>query len=228
MSGLIKIAHRGFTQSFPENTLEAFAAAIDNKFDAIELDIQFSNDGHPIVFHDENLSRLTGAFAEVNDLTLPQLKELRIAKVYSIPTLAEALKVIARRLMVIVEIKNPKAVKEVVKEIERVIRDDSWKYDQFIISSFDWTVLEVVSKLNREIKLGVLTFDELQKAVAFAERIKAECIFPHFSVLEVNICEEIAQKNIKIYPWTVNKIEDIQRMKTLKINGIISDFPQNI
>lgn len=228
MSGLLKIAHRGFTKSFPENTLESFRAAIDGNFEAIELDIQFSKDGHAIVFHDENLSRLTGAFAEVNDLTLPQLKELRIDKIYSIPTLAEVLEFVGGNLIVIVEIKNPKAVQEVVKQLEKSIKGDSWSYNHFIISSFDWTVLTGVALLNSQIKLGVLTEDELEKALAFAEKIKANCIFPHFSLLNAEICEEISQKNIKIYPWTVNEIEDIQRMKTLKINGIISDFPQNI
>ena len=228
MSGLLKIAHRGFTKSFPENTLEAFGAAIAGNFEAIELDIQFSKDGHPIVFHDENLSRLTGDFAEINDLTLPQLKELRIDKVYSIPTLAEVLEFVGANVIVIVEIKNPKAVLEVVKHLEKSIKEDSWSYNHFIISSFDWTVLTEVALLNSQLKLGVLTFDELEKSLAFAEKTKADCIFPHFSLLNAEICEEISRKNIKIYPWTVNEIEDIQRMKTLKINGIISDFPQNI
>ncbi len=213
---------------FPRKTLEAFASALENNFDAIELDIQFSKDGHPIVFHGENLSRLAGNIAEVIDLTLPQLKELRIDQKYLIPTLAEALNIIDRKLIVIVEIKNRKAVEKVVKQIERSIIDDAWNYNQFIISSFDWTVLTEVSELNSQIKLGVLTFEELEKAVAFAERIKADCIFPHFSLLKVENCEEISQKNIKIYPWTVNHNEDIERIKTLKINGIISDFPQNI
>lgn len=228
MAKILKIAHRGFTKSFPENTLEAFAEAVKNNFDAIELDIQFSKDAEAVVFHDDNLNRLTDNFAEVNNLTLPQLKELRINQKYSIPTLAEALKVINRKLIVIVEIKNPKAVEEVVKQIENSTNSQGWKYDHFIISSFDWTVLEQVAKLNSAIKLGVLTFDELEKGLAFAERIKADCIFPHFSVLNAEFCDEIAQKNIQIYPWTVNEIDDIQRMKTLKINGIISDFPQNI
>lgn len=228
MSELLKIAHRGFTKSFLENTLEAFGAAIAGNFEAIELDIQFSKDGHPIVFHDENLSRLTADFAEINDLTLPQLKELRIDKVYSIPTLAEVLEFVGANVIVIVEIKNPKAVLEVVKQFEKSIKEDWWSYNHFIISSFDWTVLTGVALLNSQIKLGVLTEDELEKAVAFAENIKANCIFPHFSLLNAEICEEISRKNIKIYPWTVNEIEDIQRMKTLKINGIISDFPHNI
>lgn len=228
MNRIIRIAHRGFTKIFPENTLEAFADAVKNNFEAIELDIQFSKDGFPVVFHDVNLRRLTGKFAEVNDLTLPQLKELRIDKKYSIPTLSEVLEIIGGKLIVIVEIKNPRAVEEVVKQLEKTIKEDSWSYNQFIISSFNWKVLEEVSKLNREIKLGVLTEVQLEKALAFAERIKADCIFPHFSLLNAEICQEIAQKNIKIYPWTVNQIDDIKRMKTLKINGIISDFPQNI
>ena len=228
MSALLKIAHRGFTKFFPENTLQAFKSSVDHNFDAVELDIQFSKDRQAMVFHDENLGRLTGNFAELNDLTLPQLKELKIDRKFSIPTLAEVLEFVGGNLRVIVEIKNPKAVQEVVKQFEKSIKEDSWSYNHFIISSFDWTVLTGVALLNSQIKLGVLTEDELEKAVAFAENIKANCIFPHFSLLNAEICEEISRKNIKIYPWTVNEIEDIQRMKTLKINGIISDFPQNI
>jgi glycerophosphoryl diester phosphodiesterase len=228
MSALLKIAHRGFTKFFPENTLQAFKSSVDHNFDAVELDIQFSKDRQAMVFHDENLGRLTGNFAELNDLTLPQLKELKIDRKFSIPTFAEALEVLNANMLVVVEIKNPKAVAEVVNQIEKSVNERNWNYNQFIISAFDWTVLSQVALLNYQIMLGVLTYNELNNAMAFAEKIKANCIFPHFSLLNVEICKEIIQKRIKIYPWTVNKSDDIQRMKTLKINGIISDFPQNI
>ena len=90
-------AHRGASGYRPENTLEAFELAIRQGADGIELDVHTSADGELIVMHDENVDRVTDGTGLIKDMTLAQLKELKVSTpaepsgIYHIPTLAEVL-----------------------------------------------------------------------------------------------------------------------------------------
>ena len=78
MAGFRKIAHRGASGRYPENTRLAFAKAIEAGADMIELDCQLSRDGHVVVFHDERLNRVGRSRGTVRSKTLDQLKRLDI------------------------------------------------------------------------------------------------------------------------------------------------------
>ena len=103
------VAHRGLwsPDGPPENSLGAFAAACAAGY-GIELDVQLSGDGEAMVFHDDDLERMTGAKGRVSDHTAAQLAELRLkATDEKIPTLAETLQLVGRRALVQVELKTP-------------------------------------------------------------------------------------------------------------------------
>ena len=92
--------HRGmFGGDAPENSLAAFAKAVENGY-GIELDVQLSSDGEAIVFHDSSLLRMYGENKNLNTLSAAELKE------YGIPTLKEALEIIDGKVPVIVELKG--------------------------------------------------------------------------------------------------------------------------
>src|ERR1041384_251886 len=78
MGGFIKIAHRGSSGSYPENTRIAFEKAIEAQADMIEMDCQLSKDGHVVVFHDERLNRTAKTSGWVKSKSLQQLKKLDI------------------------------------------------------------------------------------------------------------------------------------------------------
>jgi glycerophosphoryl diester phosphodiesterase len=103
------VAHRGLwsPDGPPENSLGAFQAACAAGY-GIELDVQLSADGEAMVFHDEDLERMTGAPGRLADRTGVELAELRLAGTDErIPTLAETLALVGRRAMVHVELKTP-------------------------------------------------------------------------------------------------------------------------
>ena len=68
------VAHRGYTQYFPENTLLAIQGALDVGAKFIEIDIQLSADKHPMLFHDRDLMRLCQEKGTIHDYELAQLK----------------------------------------------------------------------------------------------------------------------------------------------------------
>jgi glycerophosphoryl diester phosphodiesterase len=106
-------AHRGAPTCRPENTLEAFSAAIEQGADGIELDVHLTKDGHIVVAHDERLERVSDGTGYINDHTLEELKSLNFgkllpdSKVYRIPTLSEVFSLIKpSELTVNIELKT--------------------------------------------------------------------------------------------------------------------------
>lgn len=103
------IAHRGLHDARarrPENSLAAFEAAIEARY-AIECDVHISADGVPVVFHDDDLERLTGFPGAVRDLSAADLGRLRLLGTDEpIPTLDQMLTVVEGRVPVVIEMKH--------------------------------------------------------------------------------------------------------------------------
>ncbi len=103
------IAHRGLwsPDGPPENSLGAFQAACAAGY-GIELDVQLSADGEAMVFHDDDLERMTGVPGRLSDRTTAELADLRLKGTDErIPTLPETLALVGRRAMVHIELKTP-------------------------------------------------------------------------------------------------------------------------
>ena len=103
-------AHRGLhNEERPENSLAAFRAAVEAGYD-IELDVQLSRDGVPMVFHDATLSRMCGVHARLSEYTAEELSRMPLGAhaEHTIPTLAEVLSLVDGRVKLLVEIKTEK------------------------------------------------------------------------------------------------------------------------
>ncbi|MEO8239712.1 MAG: glycerophosphodiester phosphodiesterase family protein [Flavobacterium sp.] len=228
MNKLLKIAHRGAKAYEPENTLKAFQKALDLHADGIELDVHLSADGHLIVMHDETIDKMTNGKGFVNTLSLSELKSFLIADQYEIPTLNEVFDLINKKCLINIELKNRDTSTKVAALINEYISEKNWKYEHFIVSSFDWKALQEVHSLDSKIPIGVLTETDLDMALAFAELIKARAIHPDYQLLNPENTKKIQEKGFWALPWTVNELEDIQKMKNYNVNGIITDFPDRI
>jgi glycerophosphoryl diester phosphodiesterase len=219
---MLKIGHRGAKGYVAENTLASFQKALDIGVNAIELDVHLSSDGKIMVIHDTTIDRTTSKTGFVKDFTSSQLKKI------GIPTLEEVFNLIDQKCIVKIEIKDKNATEKVVQLIEKYVSNFNWTYSQFQLSSFIWSALEETTKLNSEILIGILTEESIENAIAFAKKIKAHSINPSFKLLSVENVKSIQENGFKVYTWTVNSIEDITFVKSLHVDGIISDFPDKI
>ncbi|MCG9794095.1 glycerophosphodiester phosphodiesterase [Flavobacterium algicola] len=225
---MLKIGHRGARGHKPENTLLGFEKAISFHVDQIELDVHLSKDGEIVVIHDETIDRTTNGTGNVNELTLLQIQNFCIEGEQIIPTLTQVLDLIADKCDINIEIKSFESTEKVVRLIEEYVSNKNWKYSRFLVSSFDWKALEKVNDLNSAIPIGVLTEEDLDEAVVFAKNIKAKSINPDFHLLTKENVLEIQNQGFEVFTWTVNEMEDIERMKTFKVDGIISDYPDRL
>lgn len=225
---MLKIGHRGAKGYEPENTLIAFEKAINLGVDGIELDVHLSSDKELIVIHDETVDRTTNGKGEVNQLSLKELKALKIEITEKIPTLTEVLDLVNQRCFINIELKGIGTAQPVLQLISHYTSEKNWDYNSFIISSFDWKMLEETHSLDSKIKIGVLTEESIDKALAFAKKINAFSIHPDYELLSKENVILMQQNGFEVYPWTVNSENTIQKIKSYNVNGIISDFPDRI
>lgn len=151
------IAHRGYhdiRRRRPENTLAAFDAAVAARY-AIECDLHIAADGVPVVFHDEDLERLTGEPGSVRDRTAAELGDLRVAGTGEwIPTLDELLALTAGRVPLIMELKHVSGrdfglAVEVVERLERYAGPAA-------LMSFDPGLLAEVKAVDPNLPRGLI------------------------------------------------------------------------
>jgi len=228
MTKILNIGHRGAKGHVAENTLASFGKALHLGADGIELDVHLSLDGKIVVIHDETLDRTTDGKGLVNALTWKTLQNFRIENEHLIPTLSEVFDLIDRNCLINVELKGNATAKPVAHLIREYVSEKGWQYSNFIVSSFDWKMLQEVQLENPEIPIGVLTATDLDLAIAFAAYINACAIHPYFHLLTAENTATMRQKGFKVFAWTVNEHEDLDHIKSFNPNGIITDFPDRI
>jgi glycerophosphoryl diester phosphodiesterase len=219
---MLKIGHRGAKGYIAENTIASFQKALDLKLDGIELDVHVSSDGEIMVIHDETINRTTTETGFVKDFTSVNLQHL------GIPTLNQVLNLVNNHFLVNIELKSNNYVAKVILLIEKYISENNWNKTNFIISSFHWEYLLEVKALNKNIKIGVLTENNIDEALSFAKQIDAFSVNPYFKLLTPENVRKIQKSGFEVHTWTVNSIEDITFVKSLQVNAIISDFPDRI
>lgn len=123
------IAHRGYhDEKNPENSLGAFERAIENGY-AIELDVRLISDGTVIVLHDDNLKRVCGKDKYASQLKLDDLAFCKLFNTeFTIPTFEDALKCIAGRAPILIEIKQLEKIGELEKKVYDLLKEYNGKY----------------------------------------------------------------------------------------------------
>ncbi len=154
------IAHRGYSECYPENTLVGLEAALSAGADCIEFDVQFSKDGVAVVIHDNELRRTTGVDGFVNQTPAVQLasicagEELRFGdrfKTEPIPTLEAVLKLLAQwpKATAFVEIKEETVEHFGVETVAQQMVSELASYEnRCVLISFDSEVLETAKRLG--------------------------------------------------------------------------------
>lgn len=224
----LNIGHRGAKAYEPENTLPSFQKAIELGADGVEFDVHVCKSGELVVIHDFTVDRTTNGSGAILDLTLGELKDLRINDALEIPTLDEVLQLFNKSHLINIELKGKHTGALVCDCIERNVEENKFDYSNFIVSSFEREELATVAKYNPKIPLGILTQASVELALEWAGAFSAKAIHPHFSLLTTENVALSRQKGYQIYTWTVNELEDIQRIKSFGVNGIITDFSDRI
>ena len=234
MAGFKKIAHRGASGKYPENTRLAFRKAIEAGADMIELDCQVTSDGHVVVFHDERLSRTAGVKGTVISKTLAQLKKLDVGRWRRtnfagerILTLEEALECVNGNADLCLEIKTyDHSARGIELKILFIVSHYDY-LDRTVISSFNYDCLARVRELAPEASIGIL-FGSGFKADPFeaAKRLGANSVQVQKQIVTADLLSRAWEQGLDVYVWTVNELRDMRALISVGVQGLISDFPE--
>ncbi|MBT6128066.1 MAG: glycerophosphodiester phosphodiesterase [Flavobacteriaceae bacterium] len=222
------IGHRGAKGHVAENTLPSVAKAIELGVDGIEIDVFLCQSGELVVFHDKTLEKLTDSQGYIEDLPLDTIRKINVLGEYKIPTLEQVLELIDGKVFLNIELKGGGTAEPTHKLLTAVLKQKKWRADQFIISSFNWEELKLFYGLNQEVPIAVLTNADPLDALPIAQEVNAQAINPNFKALNEKNVKKIQQAGYKVFPYTINNPKDIQKMMFLKVDGIITDYPERV
>ena len=157
----VKYAHRGLhREGAEENSMTAFKNAVENGY-GIELDVRFSKDGELVVFHDATLKRVCGVDKRVVDLTVSELKEIKLGSTEdTVPTFKEVLELVDGRVPLLVEIKQDMGEGDVATAACRMLKE--YKGD-YMIESFNPLAIKTVKKELPHVVRGILSDNYMRK-----------------------------------------------------------------
>lgn len=227
-------AHRGSSSTHPENTMEAFEAALCAGADGIEFDVQLTKDGVPVIIHDETVDRTTNGKGFVRDFTYSELKELDAGASFDsqfkgakIPSLDEFFQWVRKTdLLLNMEIKSG-----VVRypEIEKIALQYIEKYrlnERTIISSFNHYSLVEIKRLNEQMETAILYMEGIFEPWDYAKKIGAKGLHCFLPVAVPEIVEGAFKAGLAIRPFTVNEKEHIYQLMKVGCTAIITDYPE--
>lgn len=229
------IAHRGVhTKDIPENSLSAFENALKNNY-AIELDVQFTKDKEVVVFHDENLKRMTNDTRNIEDVNYDELKNLRLDNTNEIiPTLEEVLELVDSKVAILIEIKDCKDYIELSEKTYEILKGYEGNY---AIQSFNPFILEWYKNNASEVIRGQLsgTFTEGSESLNSFEKFVLKNMLLNFKSkpnyigydlegIPKSKLESLRKKGVPIIVWTVKNKEDMEKAYKYSDNITFENF----
>lgn len=223
------IGHRGFAAAAPENTVPAFEAAIKQKVDYIELDVQLSSDRQIVVCHDNNLQRLTGRDIPLNTLTREELKNTDVGSYFSpeyagtgIPTLEEVLDLIKdTNIRIYLELKDIGEDPLFPGMVLNLTKEKGLK-DRCVFASFQYNYLKAIKEQdpNADILLNTDRTD-----TALPQELPADYYGIKCASFSREQAEAIHQAGAKAFIWNVNTKDEIIQVIKDGADGICSNSP---
>jgi len=218
------IGHRGAGADAPENTLAAFALALEQNADGIEFDVQLSADGVPVIIHDDTVDRTCNGTGRVTEMTLAELQALTIENEHAIPTLDEVFETLGRRTLYNIELKvlgvNDGGLAAAVAD--RI--EGHGLGDRVIVSCFSPFVLrEARRNLVRSIPVAHLRQHRLMRLAHTL--VRAEADHPDHTLVDEAMMTWARRRGLRVNVWTVDDPAEAQRLIGLGVNGLITNRP---
>lgn len=220
------ISHAACGGHAPENTLAGIRKAIELGSEAIEIDVQASADGVPVLMHDLTVDRTTKGSGSLASMSLAELRALDVGG-ERVPTLAEVLDLTKGRVLLVMEIKAPGTeahVARVVHEVAALGDVMAW--------SFFPQAIEGMRKEEPRIPCALLIGGEyMDRWAEMRERaltLGAQGVSVFNPSVNEDVAEDCRHSGLALYTWTPDGRKEIARLAGLGVDGICSNFPDKV
>ena len=239
------IAHRGFSGFYPENTKASILAALEQKVDMIEIDIQETKDGRLVVIHDKTINRTTNGKGLIKELNLADIKKYDAGSWYDkkfneerILTLEEVIEIVDSKAKLLIEIKETSdyypGIENKLVSLIRQYNAQKW----CLIQAFDTDIIKNVKNLADDILVyKLIVFKMRYFPIFFDTKIRfgnlkqfefTEGINPNFKFASKHYVNKVHKLGKQVFCWTVNDVNSYNRLKKIGVNGVITNFPDKL
>ncbi len=223
------IAHRGYSGQFPENTMAAFAGALDIGADYIELDVQMTKDGQIVVCHDDNLWRVAGVDGRVADYTWEELSAFDVGSWFSpefagerIPLLSQVLELVqGSGMKIYLELKDIGEVEGFEEAVVAVVKQRQME-GQCVFASFQYRYLAHIKELDETLSVLYNTTDAKTTLV---EEFPAEYYGLNIESVTAETVRAIQASGRNVFAWTANTPQQMVNVQEMGVNGIVTNEP---
>jgi glycerophosphoryl diester phosphodiesterase len=237
------VAHRGFSAAEAENTLPAFEAAVGAGADGIEFDVRVTSDGVPVVMHDPSVDRTTDGRGLVREMTLGDVKRLRIVTSAGgrteVPTLVEVLQGMSGRAMIDVEIKNIPGEPDFDLDAEAAVEatlaalQETGFVGSVLVSSFNPASIARCRAVAPNVATGLLTVDQVDApaALAFALGEGHPWVLPSVSAVSSAgeaFVQQARDSGVLVGTWVVDDPTMAVRLARWGVEAIATNDPATI
>lgn len=214
------IGHRGAAGEALENTSASITAALRAGVDAIEIDIRRTKDNRLVLCHDDNLFSIAGQNTKIKNLTLKQIRAIKLIDDSHVITLEQALQLVGNTT-VIIELKEAGCVRPLV----RLLKD--FPTSKVFVTSFLINELVLIRDLSPHIKILVLEHTRPFDIIHLARIFKFDGLGLNFWLLNPITYWQARRHNLIIYVYTVNHRFNLWFIRLLypKV-AICTDYPK--
>lgn len=214
------IAHRGIhNEAIPENSMKAFSLALKKNI-PIEFDVHILKDKNIVVFHDDNLKRMTNKDKFIKDCTYEEIKDLKLKNTNEkIPLLKDVLKLVDGKVLLDIELKMDVTDHSLEDGLIEILKDYN---GEVILKSFDFRKVKYLKK-QTNYKIGLLIKrmrgfkDFIIRNINFNIIIKPDFLACNKNMLD---CKSVKTFKKDIYIWTIKNKDEL---KTYKSDYYISE-----
>ena len=220
------IAHRGASRECLENTMAAFARALEQRADGIELDVHGTADGQLVVHHDPVLRLDHGGVHQdavaIRALTLSDLRGIRLAGDHRLPLLEDVFDLVGARATVFVEVKAPRIEGAVAALLDR------YPQVRAAVHSFDHRVPVAVRAIRPQTATGVLC-DLYPIALAgLLQPAAPDTLWQYTHLLDEELVETAHALGVKVIAWTENDPARARQLAAWGVDGLCTDVPATV
>lgn len=227
------VGHRGARGEAPENTLASFQVALEAGVTEMELDVRLSADGHLIVLHDSDIRRTTGLRGDVRQFTQAQLGSMDARQntpgwhsPTGIPSLREVVELCGPGIRFQFEVKGTSRVvlHQLAHHLSHMIHDQQLQ-DRVVVTSSHIGFLRMMGTMADDIDRGYVCQYRYLQPTRTAKALGCRWLMPHFSLVNPALMRRAHRRGLKVSVWTVNDLNEAERLARLGVDGIITDYP---
>lgn len=194
--------------------MASFQAALELNYSHLELDVQLTRDGVPVVIHDTTVNRTTNGTGRVADFTFAQIRELDAGGGQSIPTLEEVLLLAKDRAKVDIELKQSGALYPGLEEKVLAAIHSAGVQDQVFVTSFDHYAVVRMRELSDSLELGLVLYGATPAVFPLAREIRAKYVSVKHIYLTDEFVHRCGEEGIQLIAWTIDDEADMQNLRS--------------